>query len=123
MNIKSVIVERFETSDGKLFDSSEKAIAHEYSLIRDDLYMNRINIKGYMIYLLKNQDDLDALVYNECGQSYFDLPDEMTYPCFIFEEVVTNECYKYVYRLLDDFIKDMKNFVDQLESVKEEMID
>lgn len=64
MKINEKIVNEYITTDGKVFESGEKAMQHEYKVIADGLFKNMKTIDQYELITLKNSTDLQALLFN-----------------------------------------------------------
>lgn len=112
---KTVIKEQFITSDDMIFNNKEEALEHEYKLIRERLYSNGIQVYEYTIYLITNEEEIEAIkndIYRDCQ---FNLPEELSYPFFMCE--TTYDDYYHCYWTLDDTIKHEESLLEALKNI------
>lgn len=101
-------------SDGHSFNSEKDAENHEYKLIRNNIYNNQTKeIGNYMLYVIYNNEELEALKRNDYGISKFNLPKYISYPLILAEESFEEGYYK-VYQSVDMVIEKITGIITEL---------
>ena len=119
MRIKEEITYKYVTEDGQVFLNRQDAVDHENFIIRLKLNKTVVKINEYEIYTINNQQELNALIFeNSYGERKTSFPKEgYNFPIQICE-THDEDYYYFEYILLEELIEKTSEMLIKLEEIK-----